>query len=104
MPNRNPATTPLSYFVMLFKPELLIIGVTPLGVALGVTLALVNGESVNFLPALSILPHNLCAAGVSPPETLGLLGNLGTGVLSTLPVRPSLADVRFFSAILSTIR
>ena len=88
------------YLIVCFNPDPL-----PLGVALGVTFTeSLKGDCVMFLPALPILPHNLCAAGVSPPVTRGLLGNLGTGVLSTLPVRPSFAEVRFDSDIRSTIR
>ena len=56
-------------------------------------------------PGVPILLHSLCAAGVRPPaDTRGLLGNLGTGVLSTLPVSPFLVDSFFDCDILSTIR
>ena len=50
------------------------------------------------------LLQSLCAAGVNcPPPTLGLLGNFGTGVKSTLPVIPTRVDVRFVLIFVSTI-
>jgi hypothetical protein len=51
------------------------------------------------------LLHKRCPAGVNWPEpTLGLLGNLGTGVMSALPVSPYFVEARFVFAFLSTIR
>ena len=94
-------TNPRSHLATRFKPEPL-----PRGVALGVNLTeSLNGESAPLLSTLPIFPHSLWAAGVkSPPDTLGLLGNFGTGVRSTLPVSPSRAEVRFDCEILSTMR
>lgn len=49
--------------------------------------------------------HNLLAAGVNWPEEIrGLLGNLGMGVESTLPVNPFAVDARLILACLSTKR
>lgn len=49
--------------------------------------------------------HNLWAAGVNWPEDIrGLLGNLGIGVESTLPVKPLVVDARLVLACLSTKR
>ncbi len=99
MQMRNPNCRP--HLATFLNPEPF-----PRGVAFGVNLTeSLNGEPAPLLSTLPIFPHNLCAAGVSsPPDTLGLLGNLGAGVRSTLPVRPSLAEVRFDCEIFSTMR
>lgn len=91
----------LIYFAIFLKAELFTFGVA-LGVAFD--LSPLKGESDALLPALSIFPQSRCAAGVRPADTRGLLGNFGTGVLSTFPVIPNLAEVRRDSEILSTIR
>jgi hypothetical protein len=70
----------------------------------GVCVFASNADDV--LPTLvpPTLPHKRCPAGVNWPEpTLGLLGNLGTGVRSTLPVSPYVVDRRLAFAVLSTI-
>jgi len=56
------------------------------------------------LPELPTRLHKRCAAGVNWPPTLGLLGNFGTGVASTLPDIPIFEDSRFVLAFVSTIR
>lgn len=63
-------------------------------------------DEVCGLPGLGlpIFPHNLWAAGVRPPETRGLDGNLGTGVLSNFPVNPFFADSLLECAARSTRR
>jgi len=94
---RNSFVFAAIYFVICRNADIL-----PLGVDL--LLVPPNGESDAFLPALSMRPQSLWAAGVRSPDTRGLLGKLGAGVLSTLPVTPSRAEVLLDCDIRSTMR
>jgi hypothetical protein len=92
----NPVTA-VSHFNRYFFPDVepglfTDLKSDPLGV---MGLEFPNELPLDPRPGVPILLQSLCAAGVSPPLTRGLLGNFGTGVLSTLPVSPFLEDSFF---------